>query len=414
MFLLALYTDGQPTENAEWFCKCLEEASIDFRYGKTFLKGLRYAMFGLGNSVSKNVDKWLWMLSGIRVLSRGDGNCNVVKSHNGSVQADFLVWNTKFLSCLQALVAGQKKTCSGNCKTGSSCKTRNRKKPQEKTEDDQASPEQLSSEVRLNVTTLKIVKLSRLNRVMKAEEKEERRELITAALREALTKQGKEQTCSAHHNHYRNIVKVLAVLSDLVCCDRHHTNPVGTEWRWKMDVPEKILLEALENHQNMFRQNLSLTIPLFSLFSLSPHPFPPIPPPLSLSLSHPCVLVLSDLFPSKSLVPVTKLYVSVGAGTKDSLKKIDQLLFKDFWLRFLDSLKAMGEKVSTSSTLCYLDNPNRAKPSCTTLCWPGYNTTTVVGTMLERTMGMEINLFSMQILVASLDRLSAPTPAPQK
>uniref|UniRef100_A0AAZ3QFW7 Flavodoxin-like domain-containing protein n=1 Tax=Oncorhynchus tshawytscha TaxID=74940 RepID=A0AAZ3QFW7_ONCTS len=152
VFLLARYTDGQPTENAEWFCKWLEEASTDFSYGKTYLKGLRCAMFGLGNSVygshynmvrDKNVDKWLWMLSGICVLSRGDSNCKVVKTHNGSAQADFLVWKTKFLNCMQALVAGQKKACSGNCKTDGSCKTRNRKKPQEKTEDDQAYPEQL-------------------------------------------------------------------------------------------------------------------------------------------------------------------------------------------------------------------------------------------------------------------------------
>ncbi|CAB1347898.1 unnamed protein product [Coregonus sp. 'balchen'] len=141
VFLLAMYTDGQPTENAEWFCKWLEEAFTDFRNGKTYLKALRYTVLGLGNSVygsyynmvSKNVDKWLWMLSDIRVLSRGDGNCNVVKNRNCSVQADFLLWKTKFLSCLQALVAEQKKACSGNYKMGGSCKTRNRKKPQEKT-----------------------------------------------------------------------------------------------------------------------------------------------------------------------------------------------------------------------------------------------------------------------------------------
>jgi hypothetical protein len=82
----------------------------------------------------------------------------------------------------------------------------------------------------------------------------------------------------------------------------------------------------------------------------------------------------------------------VGAGTKGSLKKIDRLLFNDFWLRFLDSLKDLGEKVSTSSTLrSNTTKINRAKVSCTTLCWPGYNTTTVVGTMLG--MGMESNLF---------------------
>lgn len=36
--------------------------------------------------------------------------------------------------------------------------------------------------------------------------------------------------------------------------NRHHTNPVGTEWHWKMDPPEKILQDALEKHQNMIRQ----------------------------------------------------------------------------------------------------------------------------------------------------------------
>lgn len=42
--------------------------------------------------------------------------------------------------------------------------------------------------------------------------------------------------------------------------------------------------------------------------------------------------------------PVTQLYVSVDASTKDSLKKIDRPLFKDFWERFLNSLKALSEK----------------------------------------------------------------------
>lgn len=50
-FLVATYTDGQPTESAAWFCKWLEETANDFRFGKTYLKGLRYAVFGLGNSV---------------------------------------------------------------------------------------------------------------------------------------------------------------------------------------------------------------------------------------------------------------------------------------------------------------------------------------------------------------------------
>jgi len=47
----------------------------------------------------------------------------------------------------------------------------------------------------------------------------------------------------------------------------------------------------------------------------------------------------------RNLVPVTQLYVSVDASTKESLKKIDRPLFRDFWPRFLDSLKALAEKV---------------------------------------------------------------------
>ena len=43
--------------------------------------------------------------------------------------------------------------------------------------------------------------------------------------------------------------------------------------------------------------------------------------------------------------PVTQLYVSIDASTKESLKKIDRPLFKDYWERFMDSLKALCEKV---------------------------------------------------------------------
>ncbi|KAK5905261.1 hypothetical protein CesoFtcFv8_006742 [Champsocephalus esox] len=137
VFLVATYTDGTPTVNAEWFCKWLEEASTDFRYGKTYLKGLRYAVFGLGNSVyvghyntvGTNVDKWLWMLSGMRIMTRGEGDCNVVKSRHGSIQADFLAWKVKFLTRLQALAKREKKSCSGNSTSGSSCQ--NMKKEQE-------------------------------------------------------------------------------------------------------------------------------------------------------------------------------------------------------------------------------------------------------------------------------------------
>ena len=67
-----------------------------------------------------------------------------------------------------------------------------------------------------------------------------------------------------------------------------------------------------------------------------------------------CVLVWESFninlyFAYRNLLPVTQLYVSIDASTKESLKKIDRPLFRDFWPRFLSSLDALSEKV----TICY-------------------------------------------------------------
>lgn len=80
------------------------------------------------------MDKWLWMLSGMRLMTRGEGDCNVVKSRNGSIQADFLAWKIKFLNRLQALAKGEKKSCSGNCKTEGSCKNKKKGRQEEEKE----------------------------------------------------------------------------------------------------------------------------------------------------------------------------------------------------------------------------------------------------------------------------------------
>lgn len=47
----------------------------------------------------------------------------------------------------------------------------------------------------------------------------------------------------------------------------------------------------------------------------------------------------------RALGPVTQLYVSIDASTKDSLKKVDRPLFKDFWERFLACIDVLKEKV---------------------------------------------------------------------
>lgn len=62
---------------------------------------------------------------------------------------------------------------------------------------------------------------------------------------------------------------------------------------------------------------------------------------------------------------MTQLYVSVDASTKESLKRIDRPLFRDFWPRFIGSLEALSEKVS--ELWCCRNIPSRLLSS---VCFP--------------------------------------------
>lgn len=197
----------------------------------------------------------------------------------------------------------------------------------------------------------------------------------------------------------------LACANKCVFCWRHHSNPVGTEWKWKMDDAELVLQGALENHYNMIKEfkgetnhvryvwytsrflgvvtSRSLPIALealnyvtiWTLFvsvgvpGVIPEKFAEAMSAKHCALSlvgepimYPQInqfcrllhdkgistfLVTNAQFPDaiRAMDPVTQLYVSVDASTKDSLKKIDRPLFKDFWERFIDSLKALSGKV---------------------------------------------------------------------
>jgi tRNA wybutosine-synthesizing protein 1 len=153
----------------------------------------------------------------------------------------------------------------------------------------------------------------------------------------------------------------LACANKCVFCWRHHTNPVGTEWKWKMDDPNLIFENALKNHYAMINEykgapevRADRLAEAFEVkhcaLSLVGEPimYPEINKFIDLlhSKSISTFLVTNAQFPEaiRSLKPVTQLYVSVDAPTKESLKRIDRPLFKDFWQRYLDSLRALAEK----------------------------------------------------------------------
>ena len=153
----------------------------------------------------------------------------------------------------------------------------------------------------------------------------------------------------------------LACANKCVFCWRHHKNPVGREWRWTTDPPKAILDGALQQHDDMVKQMKGVpgvlperleqarTVRHCALSLVGE----PIMYPHINEFCHllhqkkiSSFLVTNAQFPEKiaALDPVTQLYVSIDAGTKESLKAVDRPLFKDFWERFLGCLDAIRDK----------------------------------------------------------------------
>ncbi|NWZ02061.1 TYW1 synthase, partial [Loxia curvirostra] len=412
VFLVATYTEGQPPESAVWFCRWLEEAANDFRVGKNFLQGLRYAVFGLGNSayvdhyntVGRRMDRWLWMLSASRIMARAEGDCNVAQSKHGSIEADFEAWKDKFLTRLQALRRGEKKPCRGKCKKGK-CKSSG-KQSKESSDREHGTSEQDNTEAEELFETSSEEEAGSPDSVIDVEDlgnimghmKKAKVLLLLEGVWNDQAKLNCLMICAlfsgykligSHsgvklcrwtksmlrgrggcykHTFYgieshrcMEATPSLACANKCVFCWRHHTNPVGTKWLWRMDQPEEILQEALEKHQNMIRQfkgvsgvkaarlEEALAVKHCALSLVGePIMYPHINHLVRLLHQQgiSTFLVTNAQFPEeiRRLEPVTQLYVSVDASTKESLRRIDRPLFKDFWQRFLDSLKALAEK----------------------------------------------------------------------
>jgi tRNA wybutosine-synthesizing protein 1 len=218
---------------------------------------------------------------------------------------------------------------------------------------------------------------------------ETKREMVTKLQRKALTKEGYKiigshsavKLCRWTKNQLRGrggcykhsfygitsyqcmeATPSLACANKCVFCWRHHKNPVGTEWRWKEDEPSQIVEEAVKYHVGMIHELKGLpgvqlerlqeahTVKHCALSLVGePIMYPRINEMLfelhKREISS--FLVTNAQFPDRidQLDPVTQLYVSVDAATKDSLKAIDRPLFKDYWERFLGSLASLKKKL---------------------------------------------------------------------
>lgn len=207
----------------------------------------------------------------------------------------------------------------------------------------------------------------------------EKAEMVTPQLREALTKQG-YKILGSHsgvklcrwtkamlrgrggcykHTFYgieshrcMEATPSLACANKCVFCWRHHTNPVGREWRWQMDDPLELVESAVSEHRGMIKQMKGVPgviperfgegmDPRHCALSLVGEPimYPEIAKFVTALHERriSTFLVTNAQFPDaiKALPAITQLYVSVDAATPETLKAIDRPLFGDFWVRGL-------------------------------------------------------------------------------
>merc|ERR1711970_936641 len=81
------------------------------------LKELRFAVFGLGNSlyadnynvIAKNVDQFLSQLSAERIIPLELGDENVAESKHGSIEQDFQAWKTVIVNKISGKDGGNTK-----------------------------------------------------------------------------------------------------------------------------------------------------------------------------------------------------------------------------------------------------------------------------------------------------------------
>jgi tRNA wybutosine-synthesizing protein 1 len=99
--------------------------ACDFRFQKDALKGLNYALCGLGNSlygenfnkVALELDKCLLGLQATRVAPTYCCDENTVLSKHSSLEADFAYWQNNFLEKMKHLNQAGDEEQTGCCKS---------------------------------------------------------------------------------------------------------------------------------------------------------------------------------------------------------------------------------------------------------------------------------------------------------
>eukprot|EP00727_Mastigamoeba_balamuthi_P005109 m51a1_g14597 hypothetical protein (645) ;mRNA; f:1169911-1171979 len=177
----------------------------------------------------------------------------------------------------------------------------------------------------------------------------------------------------------------IACANKCVFCWRHQRNPVTTAWRWPADDPQMVADASYETWKAFVR-------PLKGVPDIVPERFEaavsaPRHVALSLvgeSLLYPRLSELLRAFHARgcstflvsnaqapeqlaAVCPVTQLYLSCDAATRETLAVIDRPLHRDYWERFLACLDILAQR--TERTVLRLTVVKGWNAS--TMCNPG-------------------------------------------
>eukprot|EP00958_Prasinococcus_capsulatus_P011736 scaffold1169_cov367-Prasinococcus_capsulatus_cf.AAC.14 len=373
-FVVSTFEGGSPPQSARWFARWLLDAANDERVDHGMLRNLHFGVFGLGssdyednfNEFGSKLDKQLVRLGGQRLVQLGVGD---EVEAGGKREREFDRWSSiveaflfnediKSIDVAAAVEGGQ----WGD-------------------EIDDHDDEESDDEADNGDGLVDLEDLAGLppkegshhsngkgdNQTASTAKKEMWGEAVPLDQVDAEGPRWMLQTCILWHRfpqvHGNNPLSGAseACANKCVFCWRHHTNPVGREWRWQMDPPTELVDGAIELHRKMikemrgvpgvkperFGEAMQVRHCALSLVG-EPIMYPRINDFIdelhSRGISS--FLVTNAQFPDRieQLRPVTQLYVSVDAPTKESLKAVDRPLFTDYWDRFKKCLSLLKDK----------------------------------------------------------------------
>lgn len=276
LVVISTYTEGSPPEPARWFCRSLGEAAHDFRFGADYLKGLTFAAFGCGNS-QYGVESFNRCARDVCEHMRLMGANEAVPMHEGdedlpaSLDDQMAEWIPEVGPAVVGAAGPRRIVGSAPKKraqaqapaaavaTASSCGPDAGTDIEDIGLNGEAAPSNDGGE------GSSLEKPEMLNATLRANLQKQGYKIVGSHSGVKLCRWTKSMLrgrggCYKHSfygiasHRCMEATPSLACANKCVFCWRHHTNPVGKAWKWKMDPPEQIVADAIALHQKMIKE----------------------------------------------------------------------------------------------------------------------------------------------------------------